>query len=128
MTMGEEMQVAPPRAVRVSYAGQSRDATEDTWQGVADALREQYGAEHGVPSVVFVGAETVTAVAPAGDPLELDLEGLVEPVEPEPPTMPSRNMAPRVAAILAEELGEAFDARASLDAFLALAERYSTVP
>lgn len=40
MTMGEEMQVAPPRAVRVSYAGVTRDATEDTWQGVADALRE----------------------------------------------------------------------------------------
>ena len=98
MTMGEGMQVAPPRAVRVSYAGVTRDATEDTWQGVADALREQYGAEHGVPNVVFVGAETVSAVAaPAADPLELDLEGLVEPIEPEPPTMPSRNMAPRVA-------------------------------
>ena len=38
------------------------------------------------------------------------------------------SVAPRVAAILAEELGEAFDARASLDAFVALAERYSTVP
>ena len=38
------------------------------------------------------------------------------------------SVALRVAEILAEELGEAFDAGASLDAFLALAERYSTVP
>ncbi len=37
-------------------------------------------------------------------------------------------VAPRVAEILAEELGEAFDAGASLDTFLALAEKYATVP
>ncbi len=38
------------------------------------------------------------------------------------------NVAPRVAEILAEELGGTFDAGASLDAFLALAEKYATVP
>jgi glycerol-3-phosphate dehydrogenase len=38
------------------------------------------------------------------------------------------SVAPRVAALLAEELGEAFDAGASLAAFRALAERYATLP
>ncbi len=38
------------------------------------------------------------------------------------------NVASRVAEILGEELGGAFDAGASLDAFLALAEKYATVP
>jgi glycerol-3-phosphate dehydrogenase len=38
------------------------------------------------------------------------------------------SVAPRVAAVLAEELGDAFDADASLRAFAQLAERYATVP
>jgi len=37
-------------------------------------------------------------------------------------------VAPRVAALLAEELGAAFDADASLAALRALAERYATLP
>jgi glycerol-3-phosphate dehydrogenase len=36
--------------------------------------------------------------------------------------------APRVAEILAEEIGDAFDAGASLTSFLALAEKYAAVP
>ena len=38
------------------------------------------------------------------------------------------SVAPRVAAIVAEELGAAFDADASLAAFRGLAEKYSTLP
>lgn len=99
MTTSEGMQVAPPRAVRVSYAGETREATEETWQGVADALREQYGAEHGVPSIEFVEAEMVAA-APAG-PLALDFTDLSEVEEDLPPTLPSARFLAVPATMIA---------------------------
>jgi len=40
----------------------------------------------------------------------------------------SARQAPAVAAILAEELGAGFDATASTASFVALAERYATLP
>jgi glycerol-3-phosphate dehydrogenase len=40
----------------------------------------------------------------------------------------AKSIAPRVAAVLQEELGNGFDADASLHSFMALADRYSRVP